>query len=44
VLSPIGLALLGRAPGAEVDAALPGDRWVTIRIVDVQRNAERLAA
>ena len=44
VLSPIGLALLGRAPGAEVDAGLPGGRWLTIRIIDVQRNAERLAA
>jgi regulator of nucleoside diphosphate kinase len=44
VLSPVGLALLGRRPDALVDAELPGDRWVTIRIVDVRRNPERLAA
>ena len=44
VLSPVGLALLGRASGDEVDAELPGGRWLTIRIVDVRRNAERLAA
>ena len=44
VLSPIGLAVLGRKPGDEVDAELPGGRWVTISIADVRRNAERLAA
>jgi regulator of nucleoside diphosphate kinase len=44
VLSPIGLALLGRAPGALVDATLPGDRVRTIRILDATRNREALAA
>ena len=44
VLSPIGLALLGRSPGAMVDAALPGDRVVTIRVVKATRNREALAA
>lgn len=44
VLSPIGLALLGRAAGDEVDAELPGGRSLTIGIVDVRRNAEQRAA
>lgn len=44
VLSPIGLALLGRRPGALVDATLPGDRVRTIRILDTTRNREALAA
>lgn len=44
VLSPIGLALLGRGPGALVDAALPGDRVVTIRILEARREREALAA
>lgn len=44
VLSPIGLALLGRAPGALVDAALPGERVVTLRILRATRNREALAA
>lgn len=44
VLSPVGLALLGRGPGALVDAALPGNRVVTIRILEASRNREALAA
>jgi regulator of nucleoside diphosphate kinase len=44
VLSPIGLALLGRRPGALVDATLPGDRVRTIRILETTRNREALAA
>ncbi|MCD6044504.1 MAG: hypothetical protein K0R40_4107, partial [Burkholderiales bacterium] len=40
----IGLALLGRAAGALVDAALPGDRVVTIRILEATRKREALAA
>jgi regulator of nucleoside diphosphate kinase len=44
VLSPIGLALLGRRPGALVDATLPGDRVRTIRILETARNREALAA
>jgi regulator of nucleoside diphosphate kinase len=44
VLSPIGLALLGRSSGALVDASVPGDRVLTIRIVDTSRKREALAA
>jgi regulator of nucleoside diphosphate kinase len=44
VLSPVGLALVGRVTGAEVDVELPAGRRFTIRIVDVRRNPERLAA
>jgi regulator of nucleoside diphosphate kinase len=44
VLSPIGLALLGRSPGALVDAALPGGRALTIRVLEANRNREPLAA
>ena len=44
VLSPVGLALLGRRPGASVAAELPGERRLTLRILDTRRNPERLAA
>lgn len=44
VLSPVGLALLGRHPGARVAAELPGDRRLTLRILDTRRNPARLAA
>ena len=44
VLSPIGLALLGRGPGARVAASLPGERELTIRIVEALRRPEALAA
>jgi regulator of nucleoside diphosphate kinase len=33
VLSPIGRALLGRAPGAAIDAAAPSGREISIRIL-----------
>ena len=44
VLSPVGLALLGRRPGARVAVELPGARRLTLRILDTARNPERLAA
>ena len=44
VLSPVGLALLGRRPGARVAAELPGDRRLALRILDTRRAPERLAA
>ena len=44
VLSPIGLALLGRTPGSLVDVALPAGRFLTIRILDTARRREALAA
>ena len=44
VLSPIGLALLGRRPGARVTASLPGDRALTIRILEASRRRDALAA
>ena len=44
VLSPIGLALLGRSVGARVDADVPGGKLLTIRILDAVRNRVLLAA
>jgi regulator of nucleoside diphosphate kinase len=44
VLSPVGLALLGRTPGSLVDVVLPGGRVLTIRILDAARNRELRAA
>jgi regulator of nucleoside diphosphate kinase len=44
VLSPIGLALLGRSVGSLVDADLPGGKPLTIRILDASRNRELRAA
>ena len=44
VLSPVGLALLGRTPGSLVDVALPGGRVLTIRILETARNRELRAA
>jgi regulator of nucleoside diphosphate kinase len=44
VLSPIGLALLGRRPGALVDAGLPEGRVMTIHILEATRRPEALAA
>jgi regulator of nucleoside diphosphate kinase len=44
VLSPVGLALLGRTPGSLVDVALPGGRVLTIRILEAVRNRELRAA
>ena len=44
VLSPVGLALLGRTPGSLVDVALPSGRALTIRILEAARNRELRAA
>jgi regulator of nucleoside diphosphate kinase len=44
VLSPVGLALLGRTPGSLVDVALPGGKAFTIRILEVARKRELRAA
>ena len=44
VLSPVGLALLGRAPGARVSAALPGGRAPTIRILETSPRREPVLA
>ena len=44
VLSPVGLALLGRTPGAVVLADVPGDRTLTLRILETSRNRELRAA
>jgi regulator of nucleoside diphosphate kinase len=44
VLTPVGLALLGRRPGSRVAATLPGDRVATIRILAANRKPEALAA
>lgn len=37
VLSPIGLALLGRAPGAVIEPPMPDGRSLRIRIVSLER-------
>lgn len=39
VLSPIGLALLGRAPGATVEPPMPDGRSLRVRIVSLEREA-----
>lgn len=44
VLSPVGLSLLGRAPGAVVEPPMPDGRRLRIRILDVERTALREAA
>ena len=44
VLSPVGLALLGRAPGARVSAALPGGRALAIRILEASPRREPVLA
>jgi regulator of nucleoside diphosphate kinase len=44
VLSPVGLALLGRTPGSLVDVALPAGKAFTIRILDAARKRELRAA
>jgi regulator of nucleoside diphosphate kinase len=43
VLSPIGLALLGRRRGAVVNAATPNGKALTIRIVDATRADHPIA-
>ena len=42
VLSPIGLALIGRRRGEVVDALLPGRRVLEIRILDTGQPREAL--
>lgn len=37
VLSPVGRALLGRAPGAVIDAGFLAGRGLTIRVIAVER-------
>jgi transcription elongation GreA/GreB family factor len=44
VLSPIGLALLGRAPGAVVEPPLPDGRRLRIRIASLEREPLKEAA
>ena len=44
VLSPIGLALLGRARGTSVEAALPDGRRLRIRILSLERVPLKEAA
>ena len=44
VLSPVGLALLGRAPGALVVPAMPDGRALKIRILALERDALKEAA
>jgi len=42
VLSPIGLALIGRRRGEVVEALLPGRRVLEIRILDMRQHREAL--
>lgn len=42
VLSPVGLALIGRKHGALIEAALPGDRALKIRVIHSWRGHEPL--
>jgi regulator of nucleoside diphosphate kinase len=44
VLSPVGLALLGRAPGSVVTVNVPGTQALTVRILDAARKPELRAA
>jgi len=44
VLSPVGLALLGRAPGSVVTVNVPGTQALTVRILDTVRKPELRAA
>ena len=44
VLSPIGLALLGRSEGSVVTVEFPGAKVLAVRILEVARNRELLAA
>lgn len=44
VLSPIGLALLGRMEGSVVTVDVPGAKVLTVRILDATRNHELRAA
>lgn len=44
VLSPVGLALLGRAPGAVVEPPMPDGRSLLIRILSLERPLLKEAA
>jgi regulator of nucleoside diphosphate kinase len=44
VLSPVGLALFGRAHGSLVTPELPGGNALTLRILESSRNRELRAA
>jgi regulator of nucleoside diphosphate kinase len=44
VLSPVGLSLLGRAPGAVVEPPMPDGRPLRIRILSLEREPLREAA
>jgi regulator of nucleoside diphosphate kinase len=44
VLSPVGVALLGRKSGAVVTANVPGGHSLRLRILDSSRNRELRAA
>lgn len=44
VLSPIGLSLLGRAPGAVTEPPMPDGRPLRIRILALEREALKEAA
>lgn len=44
VLSPVGLALLGRAAGAVVHVATPGANMLTLRILETTKNRDAMAA
>lgn len=44
VLSPVGLALLGRTEGSVVTVDVPGAKVLTVRILDASRNRELRAA
>ncbi len=43
VMSPVGLALLGRRRGTVVNAATPNGKALTIRIVDAMRDDHPIA-
>ena len=43
VLSPVGRALLGRKPGAVIEACVPGGRSLKIHILGVEKSLEALA-
>jgi regulator of nucleoside diphosphate kinase len=44
VLSPVGLALLGRTPGSVVTVNVPGTQALTVRILDAARKPQLRAA
>jgi len=44
VLSPVGRALLGRRRGSVASIDVPGGRALTIRVLDIERDALREAA